>query len=131
MTDAEKYKSEKLEWSYHPNAMEDEEYLTFLLCKGELFINNGHWNKDWPKDKITIHLGCNDIFAWGCADAEDISYSDLPEIYEHYIKDPLCGTAVWCIKKRGVMPQKPVYDKIKASGIWNLDEMCLEKNSGW
>lgn len=29
------------------------------------------------------------------------------------------------------MPQKPVYDAIMKAGIWNLDEMYLQRNPTW
>jgi hypothetical protein len=65
---------------------------------------------------------------WGAADAEEVLYSELEDLYEHYHKDPVWGTAIWCIKKRGFMPQKHVEMIIREAGVWNLDEMNLTEN---
>lgn len=116
----------KIDFNCKEEYVEDEEILGFLILKSQLFINNGHWNKDWPKDKITVHANCNDVFSWGSADSEDVNFSDLREIYDMYLKDPILGVTAWCIKKRKCMPQKPVEDMFRKSGIWNLDELIKE-----
>ena len=122
------WQEEKKEYKIYPNHMEEEDYLKVLLTDGDILINNGWWDKTWPNDRITVAVICNDVFAWGCADAEEILYSDLKEIYEVNKKDPNWGIAVWCMKKRNLMPQKPVEDIIRKEGIWDLDSMNLRKN---
>jgi hypothetical protein len=105
--------------------------LAHLLAEDKLMIGNNWWWKDWPEAAqatFSIHVLCNDVFAWGCADAEEMRYVDLEEVYEYYHKDPIWGTAVWCIQKRVEMPQKPVYKAIMEAGIWNLDTMGLKEN---
>lgn len=102
---------------------EPEEKLTFLFNENVLFINNGHWDKSWPTDKITVHVLCNDIFAWGCADAEDLAYSEIDELYEMYLKDENYGAAAFCIKKRKMRPQTPVKDQMDKAGIWDIEEL--------
>lgn len=124
------WQSEERNYTIYPNHMEEEDFLKVLLCEEVLFINNGWWDKTWPKDKITIHVNCNDVFAWGCADAEDINHGELQDLYEMWKKDPAWGPAVWCIKKRKQMPQKPVEDLINKAGIWNLKEILNEKTNG-
>lgn len=123
MSTSDDWTEEKKEYTIYPNHMEEEDYLKVLLTEDVVFINNGHWNKDWPKDHITVHVNCNDVFAWGCADAEDITYSELGDLYAMYKKDPNWGPAIWCIKKRKMMPQKPVEKLIKEAGIWDLQEI--------
>ena len=121
--------AEKKEYTIYPEHMEEEDYLKVLLTEEIVFINNGWWRKDWPEDSITVHVNCNDIFAWGCADAEDITYGELKDLYEMYKKDPSWGAAAWCIKKRKQMPQKPVQDLIDKAGIWNLKDLINAKDS--
>ncbi len=116
-------KKEKIEYFIFPERMVEEDYLKVLLTKDIIFINNGHWKKDWPEDHITVHVNCNDIFAWGCADSEDITYDELEDLYNMYKKDPYWGPGAWCIKKRKQMPQKPVEKYIRDEGIWNLEEL--------
>lgn len=107
---------------------ESEDYLKYLLCEDMIVVNNGWWKKDWPKDKITISVICSDIFAWGCADAEDIDHCDLKEVAEAHAKDPMWGVAAWCIKKRKQMPQKPVAERMKAAG-YDLEALVAGDNS--
>lgn len=103
--------------------MEYEDYLKYLLCEDIIFINNGWWDENWPKDKVTLHVGCNDVFAWGCADAEDIDYSDLETLYNSVRRDPVWGAAIWCIVKRKQWPQKPVEEQIRKTRLHDLDKL--------
>jgi hypothetical protein len=108
---------------------EDEKALALLLLNDVVFLNNNWWRKDWPKDAkkmISINVNCNDVFAWGCADAEGINYSDLEDLWDHFEKDPISGPTIWCIKKRKEMPQRPVEKKIREAGIWDLDKIKEE-----
>ncbi len=96
---------------------EDIEYkLAHLLINDVIFCNNGWFFESWQVDHVSLHVNCNDVFAWGCADSEDIKYSEIPELYDMWLKDPLWGSTVWCIKKRKIMPQKPV----ESSKGWDL-----------
>lgn len=107
---------------------EPELALAALLIAGRVFLNN-HWFKgSWPaeaKAATSINVNCNDVFAWGCADAEPMSFGDLRSVYEYYVKDPEWGCSVWCAERRRQMPQAPVVEYIKKAGIWNLHEMNL------
>lgn len=108
--------------------------IIVLLINGLLFTNNFWWKENWPEDaqKITsLNVLCSDVFCWGCADAEEIEYKEIPKLFEHWEKDHVFGVDIWCIKKRNMMPQKPVYDDIMKQGIWNLDEMRLDENPTW
>ncbi len=113
---------------------EGEQALIVLLEEEKIFLNSCWWEKEWPEEarnNIAIHVNCNDIFAWGAADAETLPYKELENLYSMWKKDPMWGTAVWCIQQRGFMPQRAVYDYIKDQGIWDLDSMGLEVNSEW
>lgn len=106
---------------------EDIEYkLAHLLIEGVIFCNNGWWlekeGKTWPKDSVTLHVVCNDVFSWGCADAEDVTNNEIGELYEMWRRDPNWGAAAWCIKKRKMLPQKPVLDKLTKAG-YNVVEL--------
>lgn len=61
-----------------------------------------------------LNLNMNDVFAWGCADSEDMDASDLEEvfpIYEKYGSPALIAYA--SIKREGQLPQAPVLERIK------------------
>jgi len=103
--------------------------LTALLQAEVIFLNTHWWMESWPEEarKTTaLNVGCNDVFAWGCADAEEITIHEVNDLFDHYTKDPEWGAAIWCMKKRKMMPQPPVERLIRVAGIWNLDEMGLE-----
>jgi hypothetical protein len=101
---------------------EPEEQLAFLINECVIFCNNGWWDEKWPKDAISLHVNCNDIFAWGCADSEDIRCGELKDLTDLYLKDEAWGAAVWCIKKRRQMPQAPVAKDMREAG-YNLEEL--------
>jgi hypothetical protein len=109
---------------------EVDKALAVLLAEDVIFLNTNWWEKTWPEDAkktFAVCVNCNDIFAWACADAEQVLYDDVESIYKYYKKDPVWGTAIWCILKRNMMPQHPVYrDMVKAG--WQLDLMELPPN---
>lgn len=110
---------------------EDGKALAVLLAHEVIFLNSHWWEKDWPeaaRELVALCVNCNDVFAWGCADAEILKYDDLQDLYDHWLKDRSRGAAVWCCKKRGELPQAPVLKAIKAAGIWDMDAMGLAPN---
>jgi len=108
--------------------------LAILLINEVVILNNFWWKTNWPKDAqeaTSLAVVCNDCFDWNSADAELITVFDIQDVFEHWEKDPAWGSYVWSIKKRSMLPQKPVYDEIMKAGIWNLDEMNLQSNPTW
>ena len=119
-----------------------EKALAVLLIEGKVFINEHWWKSSkkknkfhiieensWPEDACeTIYLGvnCNDVFVWGCADSEEMFYEDIEDVFDHFMKDRDWGTEIWCIKKRKMLPQRPVYESIMSKGIWDLKEISKE-----
>lgn len=122
-------KDEEVELDYNV-----EEILAVLLIENIVFINAPWWKEEWPKDAregITVQVNCSDVFAWGCSDSETCYFKDLEELFILHNENKIWGSTIWSIKKRGMMPQKPVYDRIKKETKWNLDEMNLEENGSW
>lgn len=109
---------------------EPEMALAWLLVKNVVIINSHWWKKGkWPQeacDSFSISVDCSDVFSWASADAEPLFYDDLEDLYDHYAKDSYWGPAIWCIKRRKQLPQKPVYDRIQQAGIWNLEEISKD-----
>lgn len=133
--------------------------LSQLLAEGNLFPNWRSYthDRDMPQprsilrrvrgfilkklnlakihDRTTVlYANCNDIFAWGCADAESIPNSEeLKKLYDFSAKYPTWGTAIWCCTVRKERPQKPVEDAMKESNEWpeelmsTLNENCYDK----
>lgn len=123
---SDEWKSVTKTYEIYPDHMECEDYLKVLLTEEIVFINNGWWDKTWPTDKISVHVNCSDVFSWGAADTEDINHGELKELYDTYVKDPVWGAAIFCIKRRKQRPQTPVYDHIKNGGIWDIDEITKD-----
>lgn len=101
---------------------EESKALARLLAEEVVFINSHWWEESWPEDakkKTSLNVNCNDIFAWGCADAEEINYNEIQSLYDHWLKDNVWGPAKWCCHRRGQKPQKPVIDAMKKAGSWD------------
>lgn len=106
--------------------------LAVLLAEEVVFLNTGWNRKEWPEEARKawmVYVICNDVFAWGCSDAEFLPYDQVENVYRMWRKDPSWGPAIWCMLQRKEMPQKPVEDAIRKAGIWNLDALNLNKNT--
>lgn len=71
----------------------------------------------WTED-LGFFVGCNDLFAWATADAEEISSSDDLANFKQAVLDaieacPLHGSTfggdLYCARRRGMRPQNAVY----------------------
>lgn len=110
---------------------EEEGALALMIINEVVFLNSNWWKKDWPEaaqKSISINVNCNDVFAWGSADAETLPYSQIETLYKMWRKDPSWGAAVWCMIQRNQMPQKPVEKRIREAAIWDLDSLKLGTN---
>lgn len=124
------------EWDFendgkHEMVFETEGALALFLINGVVFLNSNWYQKDWPEDaqkRTSVLVNCNDIFAWACADAEPLPYSQIETLYRMFRKDPAEGAAVWCCIQRKEMPQAPVAKDIRKAGIWDLDSLNLVPN---
>lgn len=141
MTDIEWSLEEKdIEWVMHWNRpdkgdevmFEEEKALAHLLINGVVFTNSHWWEDAWPdaaKRTISIIVNCNDVFAWGSADGEELPHAEIENLYRMWRKDPVWGPSIWCIKQRNQMPQKPVEEAIRKAGIWDLDALDVGSNT--
>lgn len=108
---------------------EEEKAIAHLLVNEVIGMNTFWHMKDWPEaaQKATyFYVNCNDVFAWGCSDAENLDLDDLEELYRMWLKDPSRGADVWCIINRKQLPQRPVLERIKNGGIWDMDALKEE-----
>ena len=101
----------------------DELALSILLKNNVLFCNERHYSQK-PDNKsegstIVLFVLCNDIFAWACADAEDLPCSEIPKLYRMWEKDKIYGPAKWCCIRRNEKPQQPMIDYMKKDGVWD------------
>lgn len=111
---------------------DESEILAFLLAKSVIFANTLCFDdesedqklSDYARKSIGLYVNCNDLFFWGCADAIQLTYFDIVDVYEHYMKGEV---DVWCCKQRNLMPQKPIADGMRKAGI-DIDSYGFETN---
>ena len=102
--------------------------LSVLMLNGVVFTNGYWWKKreGWTKEDAEL-TGCfvnlNDVFAWAACDAEDLPHDEVDELFRHWLRDPAWGPAVWAMKRRKMLPQKPVMERIKEAGVWTTEEL--------
>lgn len=95
-----------------------------LFCNSRPYVENAFMAEPPPVPRISdtptlvLFCGCNDLFAWACSDAENVSMQELPGLYEAWRADKRWGTSVWCALKRGMRPQAPVERDMKRDGAW-------------
>lgn len=87
------------------------------------------WRCDGERAPITFFVGCNDLFAWGTADAEPLTPQNIGEL-ERAIADvratgSLSASApdLFCCRMRGMRPQGAAYPKL-APAVWPLLDAC-------
>ena len=100
--------------------------LSILLKEDILFCNERRY-AEYNNDKllgstIVLFVLCNDIFAWGSADSEDLPLNEIQNLYRMWEKDEKWGSAKWCCLRRKEKPQYPVAEAMKKDGSWD-DEM--------
>ncbi len=110
---------------------DEEVALAQLLLEGVLFLSYA------SEKTVSLAVNCNDIFTWGCADAEDLPLNQVEPLYEMVLKHPKWGSSIWCCLQRNEQPQAPVARAMKEAGEWDeimeklpengYDKFCKEK----
>lgn len=113
--------------------------LLSLLIDGVLFCNSREFvePKIFANDSnagktreatVVLFVICNDVFAWGCADAESFTTADIEPLYRAHIANKTWGSTIWCLKKRNEQPQLPVKKAMQKDGAWSDDLDALSEN---
>lgn len=80
---------------------------------------------------ITLLVNCNDFFAWGCGDCEEVTKDNIA-VLEQAAKDIAAVTAdgdykdaglLFCARVRGVRPQGAYYPHLDKE-TWPLFDAC-------
>jgi hypothetical protein len=122
---------------------EEGEMIAHMLLDGVLWTRSAHYigNKGGPYefsgDGIIVLLHCNDVFAWGCSDSEELPHDKVPELFMLWHESNRWGPVKWCCLRRNEKPQAPVARDMKAAGFWcermealpenNYDRICRER----
>lgn len=121
---------EPVEVTWH----DEDAMIAHMLLDNTLWTRSAHYigNKDsqyeFKGDGIIVLLGCNDIFAWGCADSEELPHDKVPELFMLWHENHQWGPAKWCCIKRNEKPQRPVEKAMREAGIWDAQMDALPEN---
>lgn len=89
-----------------------------------------YWRCDGEYAPIKFFINCNDVFAWGCADSEEITPENLSAL-KQAIEDcnkiipnygPIYGGDLFCARTRKFRPQGAAYPSKKE--LWPLFDAC-------
>ncbi len=112
----------------------DEDLAIATLLKESILFCNGRNHSceisgvKYEGNTTVLFVNCNDIFAWGCADAEDLPYKEIINLYKFWRKDRKWGAAKWCCKIRNQQPQAPVKKDMIKEGSWDEPMEKLPEN---
>lgn len=101
-----------------------------IMILNEAVFTNAHRTPDDEAGSraasTSLYVTCNDVFAWGCSDLEEMRHDQIAEVYDFWERDPRWGTAVWCMIQRRELPQRPVLERIRKAGSWDVDALETE-----
>ena len=120
----------------------------YLLDRGVLqlgsvkyILNDWEPQDQWrfsEQDTIALQVNCNDVFAWGCSDSEDIDYAhileddvdnELYDLLRMYLENQRWGPVKWIALKCNMAPQSPMVKAMIADGAWDEELQALPHNS--
>lgn len=101
----------------------DEDYQDYPM----VFVN---YSVDQDgKERPFISINCNDFFAWGCADAEEIKVEDVAIVAEIQKKYGSNGLAAWAMIRRDALPLKEYQTKYFMDIARAVDKEFIHSNS--
>ena len=77
---------------------------------------------EWDSE-LNFYINCNDIFCWGCVDAEDVTPETLPILEQAFKDAKYSGDLLYCARQRKMRPQGAAY-KVIAKKDWHLFDAC-------
>lgn len=92
----------------------------YVFNKGSKFEDSG--------EGIVVFVNCNDVFAWGCADAEELPHDEVVNLFMEWHKSNRWGPVRWVCFRRNEKPQAPVARDMKAAGAWDERMEALPDN---
>jgi hypothetical protein len=95
--------------------LKTQEILELLKLVAKADYTDAIW---WTcdNDELQFLVNCNDIFYWGCADAEEISTTEDFALFEQSYRDCIALDSMsydwpllYCARKRNMRPQGTAY----------------------
>ena len=124
-----------------------EKAVQYLMSEGLFFIDCSRYiENDWEdpskwevsrKRSLFLTVNCNDVFAWGCADTEEVEHDewgdlesdDLYMLLRDQLADGRWGSVRWACRKRQQKPQPPIVRDMKTAGVWDEEMESLPDNT--
>lgn len=106
-----------------------ERALSTLLLEEVIYINDHRWRKYWPWEAqrtTSLSVQCGDFFDYACSDVEEVSVSQLQELYDMWMEDRKWGAKKWCALRRWKLPLPSIAAEMKACGAWDDSMKWLE-----
>lgn len=93
--------------------------LAQLLAADVVFPNSRVYlqeNGEKAEETIVLFINCNDLFYWGCADAECFTYEEVAAVWEAWRDERLSR---WVCLRRKMRPQTPIEKEWREEGRWD------------
>lgn len=116
----------------------DDSFALAELLKAEVVFpnqrsyahkRNGVWPDKPDGSTIVLYAGCNDVFAWACADAEDLPLAEVRRLYKLWTAHGGAGVDKWACLRRRQKPQPPVEQSMRKAGVWDAEMDALPSNT--
>lgn len=114
----------ELEANQNPDGLDEEEMLSALLSGGVLLASQSD-----DASTVSLLVRCSDLFAWACADAENLPYDQIGPLYLAWKNDLTWGVDKWCCKQRNQRPQKYFENLMRSKGAWDEGMESLPLNT--
>lgn len=123
---------------------DEDKMIAHMLLGGDLWtreasatINKGSPYECSHDESTCVYVNCNDLFAWGCADAEPLPHDEVVPLFMLWHENARWGSTKWCCFRRNEQPQAPIARDMKAAGVWcgrmealpenEYDRICRER----
>ena len=99
--------------------------IQYLLSRGTFkmgYVNaeDMQLDGDADKDRLTLSVNANDLFAWACSDSVEIRSEEALQLLVEMVKEnPIWGTSKWCCIQENLKPQNPIISDMKKAGVWD------------
>ena len=68
--------------------------------------------------EVSLFINTSDIFAWACADCEEVELDELDSVVSEITNDPKWGVVKWVCRRENLQPQSAIKREMKGEGAW-------------
>lgn len=95
---------------------------------------DAHEDLWWKSENggLEFFINCNDLFAWGCSDCEEVlNDADVDLLEQAYKDSEFYGGWLYCCRKRGCRPQGACYTSIPEEEWQHFHACGPERKTGF